>query len=811
MLGGNTQTSPRKRRRTANCGGKVRMCPHCGRTFKRTEHLERHVRTHTKEKPFVCHCGAAFSRRDLLTRHQRVEPHGSGTEMSSGGVPGPVPVPTLPPEYGRAAEADLAAATWLPGLSVDPWVAPQPLQPVIQPSTEEPGRRNGYVDSGSCGQDLSSPQLLDGGIEFDPHFRQFANFLDGVGLPAEWSPYFNGPEKGSEAMDSDSGGAREGTASPVPGPRTRAGTPFSSWLPTAPTGNRMSNYVSDANNPRAIDPESQPFKVTEEHRATIRARLQSMSGVPDPVFELPSRHALTRYITSFFEGFHSHMPFIHCPTWRMLDNSLELILGIAAVGAQYSFEHRVSERLFRAGKSILVERLSRTVDQLGHRTSSFISLNTPYGPRRDEHIGDTGHWSPIETVRALIALMGFATWEPKTSLVQEAFALQELLTHVLRDIGLEDVDEPLPPLSDSHSNDASLEMQWRAWIEQESSRRSKLIAFSFLHTHSFAYNVYPVLRSNEVNLRLPCSTKEWKASTATQWQSARKEVRKQQLYFQEALSLLLKNKNRPAPLDPIPTPLGNYVLLHGLLQRIHIVRDLSLPLTTSSAALPCEEVEKLERGLRSWTSGWQQAPESSLDPNNENGPIPFTSSSLLALAYVRIHLHLGPYRQLETRDPVQIARAISLSPGVERSNGIIAALLYAAHMLSIPVRLGVDRVARSQAFFWSVRHSLASLDCSILLSNWLVKLSDTMEATPVSDSENRIVHWVRCIVEEAFAVVDFEDEPDGQTEFRDPASLSLAVLKIWAHFFKTNTQWPFINIIGAGLEKYREILVSEIK
>lgn len=153
---------------------------------------------------------------------------------------------------------------------------------------------------------------------------------------------------------------------------------------------------------------------------------------------------------------------------------------------------------------------------------------------------------------------------------------------------------------------------------------------------------------------------------------------------------------------------------------------------SNTAALPAEEVEKLERGLRSWTSGWQQAPESSLDPNNENGPIPFTSSALLALAYARIYLHLGPYRQLESRDPNCIANAIARSPDVERSDGVIAALLYAAHMISIPVRLGVDRVARSQAFFWSVRHSLASLDCSILLSKWLAKLGDTMNSKPLS-------------------------------------------------------------------------------
>ncbi|KAL4911706.1 hypothetical protein BDW62DRAFT_49769 [Aspergillus aurantiobrunneus] len=121
--------------------------------------------------------------------------------------------------------------------------------------------------------------------------------------------------------------------------------------------------------------------------------------------------------------------------------------------------------------------------------------------------------------------------------------------------------------------------------------------------------------------------------------------------FQGSPSLLLNSRNESAPLDPIPTPLGNYILLHGLLQRIHIIRNLSLPVMSNAASLPSEEVEKLEHGLRSWTSGWQQAPESTLDPNNENDPIPFTSSSLLALAYVRIYLHLGPYRQLDSRGP----------------------------------------------------------------------------------------------------------------------------------------------------------------
>lgn len=36
-------TPVRRRRRTL--GPDARSCPHCGRAFKRTEHLDRHVRT----------------------------------------------------------------------------------------------------------------------------------------------------------------------------------------------------------------------------------------------------------------------------------------------------------------------------------------------------------------------------------------------------------------------------------------------------------------------------------------------------------------------------------------------------------------------------------------------------------------------------------------------------------------------------------------------------------------------------------------------------------------------------------------------
>ena len=43
--------------------------PACGRLFKRLEHLKRHVRTHTQERPYVCNvCSKAFSRSDNLAQ-----------------------------------------------------------------------------------------------------------------------------------------------------------------------------------------------------------------------------------------------------------------------------------------------------------------------------------------------------------------------------------------------------------------------------------------------------------------------------------------------------------------------------------------------------------------------------------------------------------------------------------------------------------------------------------------------------------------------------------------------------------------------
>ncbi|KAI7908340.1 uncharacterized protein BX663DRAFT_402307, partial [Cokeromyces recurvatus] len=53
---------------------KIHICPlsECQRQFKRFEHLKRHMKVHTLERPFSCSypgCQKNFSRSDNLSQH----------------------------------------------------------------------------------------------------------------------------------------------------------------------------------------------------------------------------------------------------------------------------------------------------------------------------------------------------------------------------------------------------------------------------------------------------------------------------------------------------------------------------------------------------------------------------------------------------------------------------------------------------------------------------------------------------------------------------------------------------------------------
>ncbi|KAL4892126.1 hypothetical protein BDV59DRAFT_180901 [Aspergillus ambiguus] len=63
--GGNAPPSKKKKGQRFYCTD----YPPCNLSFTRSEHLARHIRKHTGERPFQCHCSRRFSRLDNLRQH----------------------------------------------------------------------------------------------------------------------------------------------------------------------------------------------------------------------------------------------------------------------------------------------------------------------------------------------------------------------------------------------------------------------------------------------------------------------------------------------------------------------------------------------------------------------------------------------------------------------------------------------------------------------------------------------------------------------------------------------------------------------
>lgn len=416
----------------------------------------------------------------------------------------------------------------------------------------------------------------------------------------------------------------------------------------------------------------------------------------------------------------------------------------------------------------------------------------------------------MQTAQALFLLMAMATWAKHQGILRQALAIQSILATLVREDGLK-----MAPMINH-------DMTWEDWSRYESIKRTKFIVFCFFNLHCIVYNIPSLILSSELDLPLPCDANEFRAPTAARWREARKKNRRPEANFQSAFSSLFDRPSRVILESYLSiSSLGNYVLIHALIQRIFFVRQIACHPTPSQPSASTqqneqtsdqdEETSSLEQALRNWQLGWKQNPESSLDPWNPNGPIAFNSTALLRLAYIRLNnIFIGPaHHALASRDPIQIADSFrENSPAkIRRTRKLVRAVLHSAHALSIPVKIGIRLVARTQSFTWSIQHSICSLECAFLLCKWLEALALPNPETEVSDDEKRICWLVKTMLDETEYGVKCDDEKALQspTLLRQ---LSAGVLRVWAQIFKGAQTWAIVDIIGSALNTYADMLES---
>jgi hypothetical protein len=590
-------------------------------------------------------------------------------------------------------------------------------------------------------------------------------------------------------------------------------TQFGSRLPSLQPEDHIENAEVKTETPPAVTASHHRrhlvlTNVTVEARAVLVSKVAYFASVIPPGFTIVSRHALSRYITGFISGFHEHLPFLHLPSMSVDTASLELVLALAAIGAQYCREPEKGLEIFKVAKAVCIERVRRRDERSLKRASlrfndgaeSVLGRNKVAVGRTEgldaKEILEENDDNPIETAQALLVLMAMATWFERRPPAREAPAIRSLLETLIRDEGLESTLLP-----DTVS--------WADWIVHEGAKRTKLIVFAFFNLHSIVFDIPPMILSGKIDMHLPCMELEWKAPTESLWREARRNRTPEPKFLDTVKSLFQGNNNSPDN-RPRYSSLGSYILIHALIQHIWLTQELFRGQTFDASEsdpshLPSESVDALERALKSWQHSWERNPESTVDPLSPHGPLSFNSTALLRLAYIRINIDTGPIRSLGSCNPASIAASIRAAPPVARSNRMTRAALHCAHALSIPIKLGINSIAHTR-LFWSIQHALCSLECALLLTKWLESVTPLVgrraEDGGLSDAELKLLGFVvEMVAETEYAAPE-------EVLLKDEKRLSAVVVRVWARLFRSDDIWEMVDVIGRSLEVYADLLES---
>ncbi|KAL5363377.1 hypothetical protein BJX96DRAFT_186932 [Aspergillus floccosus] len=725
---------------------KPRACPYCKRSFRRYEHLQRHMRLHTNEKPYECHCGASFSRRDLLKRHQ---------STSHDTISQDTPSTVIRDASNLGLRTDNSHMD--DGTSV---LEPTVFQGTLAGTTSGDGQLGAEQLHGNPLP--SSQDLL--------VFQELEMLSNNLGLDNEW--YLPSEPSIVQIFAGDTGSNAL---------RTSSTTYSSNGHPSGPEL-MLSKLPTERESVAEFGILTLPIlTVTHQHRERLCEVLMLCLST-ERSSNLPSCHSLSRFINGFFDGFYPHFPMVHIPTFKVSECEPEILLAMCALGAEFRHENRKAMFLFHAAKELLQQKVRDTERMAVERT-----------PGASEGSSASSHQQVPTSGHNGLRYHQTMSWQREETIFRESFNLQSILARCIRECELEE-------------NELSLDANagtWHSWIQQETDRRVKLFSFAVLNLQSIAFGTPPVILADEINVRLPCSCLEWIAPNEQRWNSVRKPGHREQMLFQEALCHVLKNPEDPELKDtqPIPSPLTNYILIHVIIQQILLAYHALEPYKHVNDSLLNGQKEVMRNALQAWTSLWQRAPESSLDPRNPNGPVTFTSTALLGVAYIRLGFNLGSYRILRTIDANEIATRLLQMPGLPPGPHLLPAILHATHALSIPVKLGVNFVALSHAFVWSVQHSLCGLEFSIFLSKWLYGIADCQNRRSLDDHEARLISWISDIVEEGRTSGD-DDLWPRPPNLSDCTYLGVAVVKLWTRLIKGNEQWSLLRVIGDGLDIY---------
>ncbi|KAI5247401.1 hypothetical protein E4T42_05979 [Aureobasidium subglaciale] len=726
-------------------------CPTCDRSFARLEHLQRHLRTHTKERPYTCFCGRTFTRQDLLKRHDR-KAHAARAEPIGKEAPTADYAPRDHTLDSNITGLPDARKPILPSAS-----ACVQIEHGIEPHDNSPG--DGFssefqlprvVQAEGIMPDANTLIAASDQISIDTYL----DIIDHNDLNLDWNN-----------MELDETGILF---------NTQAGLDI--------------NHADNAQ----IAAANIGWNVSEEQRKDYE-NLQIVVNQRLPHLILPSYPTLRRYIDGYIDGFNQAFPLVHVPTFDLGTCSLELVLAITAIGAYERFEPRNSVELFDASRTIAREnlRMSQTCREKQKTPRSIRGLSPPEYPTafmvgtqdtltRTAGIGNL-------TALLLLSFLGLLGADP--TLYREVLDFQNDMIEVVRYFGL----------AEQHSNTTT----WQAWVQEEQERRTKFGLFCFLNLQTVLHDVPSPILCSEWQLRLPSSVESWEAANGEDWIV---ELESPRVLFQTVFRLLLATSDNPGTsLVRSLTPFDCTILGLTLLQRIYYIQQLQ---AATGEVLREDDMRSLQGAIQGLESA---SLEHQVQPS-KCGQAKLRISDIVAyqhIAYMRLHANLSGKRHIQSRDSEQIARSFYDVPLQACGSFSPGPLWRSINQLQVVVDLGVAYVSHDIGCFSSVPQALSCLHHGVFLSRWFFSLASEHQRDPLAPEELQIIDHTRSLMQEVVISVPDISSSLGCMDFSEPKcclELGILVLKIWAYILKNKVKWPLVTVLGHSMSLYADMM-----
>ncbi|KAJ5537114.1 hypothetical protein N7513_010300 [Penicillium frequentans] len=741
---GTASNSPAKK---ASAPEKKYKCQFCNRAFSRSEHRSRHERSHTKERPFKClKCRSTFVRRDLLLRHDRT------VHAKDGGIP----LVAEGRRRGGGVQKSTTAAPAKPSITIDPATLEQ-----IEASSD------GMVDLETAAMLMTdfqhkaaaaaNGQVSERSESLSPGQGSFEPYLSGnATLPQmPWDTLVSSHDAGSMPTLERHGPVGDvllSNSMPMSGNSTpNALSPYPSMTgPVSPVNYRRSPGPSQALTlPRA------PQIMDEMERNLVVERVQNadnLGGLPE-TFQMPGLIALNRYLSTYFNLYHPHLPFLHQQSFNPTTVSAPLLLAVLSIGALYTFE-REHAFMLHVGSKVLVNQFLQHKDNFDSRKC------------------------PLWLMQSTLLNMVFESWSGDPKGLEWTCSIKSLLANMVAGNRYQlkvriDARQGIPTTRED-------------WIEDESCRRTYFAVYIFFGMLTLTFNHTPAMSFDEFdNLELPSSESLWNLDPADE-ETWRRNTTTSTLTVREAHDFLFQGEQTRY------SAFATRVLINALFLQVWNHKR-------SFEALQDVVTEyKLRLALETWERSLDVCESETivvpLSTPQKGHPLIFNSMAVYRNTRARLEVDLKSIQEaMRYHSSYEVAAAMTVArEKVKRGHEMNKVVQQCFECIEIAAIQGINWVAKTSATNWSVEHPLCGLDLMVILSLWLYRLEHDEE--PATEAELAIYNKVRNL---------FDD--DAIDAF---GKLSSTVARVWGNILDGVVVWGITKLMGESFKLHSQALVG---